>query len=141
MLKSLRKFSMLAAVVLSLAAAGSAHAGLSDTFVASDGKVFQTHSVISVEKGAGVIYVKQASGTVQPFADATGSVWLKVAATMNYTTRFVKVPGTDRWINVNYITEISCISNQTVFGYPTSTQPEWFQDSCALHTAVKNLSN
>ncbi len=134
----MKLFKILLASVVFMS--GIAQAGLSESFVASNGKIFQVHSSISVEKGEGVIYVKQASGTVHPFQDTTGSVWLKVASYMNTATHHVRVPNTDRWMNTNFTTEISCVSNQTVFAYPTSTPAEWFQDGCSLQVAAQNLS-
>lgn len=119
----------------------SAFAGLGENFVASDGKVFQIHSALSVEKGANVIYVKQASGTVQPFADSTGAVWNKVVSVLNSSNHYVKNPTSDRWYNTYFTTEISCISSQTVLGYPTNAPAEWISDNCALHQAIKNASN
>ena len=118
----------------------SAFAGLSESFVAADGKVFQIATVLSVEKVTGFVSVKQATGSVQNFSDPSGTVWNRVLVVLNSSNHYVKVPNSNRWMNTAPATEISCISNQTAFGYP-SAQPEWFQDACALHTAVKNVSN
>ena len=128
-------------LILSLSFASFVNAAtLADNFVASDGKVFQIHSVNSVEKGAGVIYVKQTTGSIQGFADTNGSVWTKVSNYINYTGHYVRIQGTDRYMNTWFTTEISCISNQSAFGYTTG-QAEYFADGCALQNAVKALSN
>lgn len=128
-------------LALSLFAFAANAATLTENFVASNGQVFQIHSVLSVEKGAGVIYVKQATGSIHPFADATGAVWTKVLNSANFSQHYIRVGTTDRYMNTTVITEISCVSSQTVFGYYSASQPEWFQDGCALHTAVRNASN
>lgn len=141
-MKRFKLLSCLLAVALSLGTVVSSTAAtLPQNFAASDGKVFQINTALSVEKGAGVIYVKHYSGTVMPFADATGTLWTKVLNSPNFSQYFIKIPNTDRYMNTTLSSEISCISSQTVFAYPFSTQAEWFQDNCALHTVVKNASN
>lgn len=134
----MKKLFLTFALLFSVAASA---ATLPENFAASDGRVFQIHSALSVEKGAGVIYIKAASGSVFPFADSTGAVWTKVINSANFNQRYVKVPNTDRYMNTTFSVEISCISQQTVFSYPTSAPAEWFQDGCALHAIVKNSSN
>lgn len=118
----------------------SAFAGLAESFVAADGKVFQIASVLSVEKGNGTVNIKQASGTVQQFSDPQGTVWAKVLVVLNSSNHYVKVPNINRYMNTAVATEVSCISNQTAFGY-VGAPAEYFADACALQTAVKNASN
>lgn len=131
--------SLATAAVLT-ACGGNAYAGtLPESFKADNGKVFQIHSVLSVEYANGTVIVKQATGSAQPFPDATGAVWSKVLASTDFYKHYVQVPGTVRYMNTSVTTEISCISNQSVFGYPQG-QPEFFADACALHNAVKNAA-
>lgn len=115
-------------------------ATLGDNYVASDGKVFQISNILSVEKGINTVMIKQLTGTVQPFADATGSVWNKVVNSYGFSQRFIRVGTSDRYMETTHTTEISCINNQSAFGY-TSAQPEYFADGCALQNAVKANSN
>jgi hypothetical protein len=123
------------------ACGGHANAAtLPESFVPDNGKIVQIHSVISIEKVAGAINVTQSTGSVFTVPDATGAVWSKILANSTFYQHYVQVPGTLRYMNTNFTTEISCISNQTAFGYPAA-QPIYFADGCALHAAVKAAAN
>ncbi len=116
-------------------------ATLNSNYVASDGKVFQTANILAVEQGTGTILITQATGTVQPFADTTGSIYTKVVSAYGFSHRFVKVSATStKFINVALATEVSCMSNQSAIGFPAA-QPIWLQDACVFQNAVKALSN
>jgi len=131
-------FATAAMLVLS----ASASAGpLAKNYVADNGKVFQTEHVLSVESVPGEVRVKQLTGSVHHFPDASGAVFQKVRTSPTFAASFVQVPGTNRFMKTDSTTEISCISSQTVFAYPSSAPAEWFADGCQLHAVVKASAN
>jgi hypothetical protein len=132
---------VLFAAVALLASFAAGAAPLTQNFVADNGKVFQINHVLSVEKVPGFVNVKQALGTVHPFPDATGAVFQKVRTSPGFDASFVRVPGTDRYMKTTGTSEISCVSSQTVFAYPSQAPAEWFADGCQLHSVVKASAN
>ena len=137
-----KSLSALIAVACLLACGGAQAAPLSYNFVADSGQVFQTKNVLSVEKAPGYVKVRQMSGTVQSFPDATGAVFNKVLNSPSFAASFVQVPGTTRYVNTTVVTEVLCYSGtQTAIGYPSPVQAEFFNDGCQLHAVVKASSN
>jgi hypothetical protein len=134
--------TLFACMALTACGGNAFAATLPESFVPDNGRIFQIHSVLSVEQAPGAINVKQSSGSVFILPDATGAVWAKVLANPTFYQHYVQVPGTNRYMNTQFAAEISCISNQTAFSYGQSNSPvEWFADSCALWNAVKAKAN
>ena len=128
--------------VLAFSAFAATAATLTLNFVADNGLVFQIANVFSVDYDGSSVIVRMPNGSNQYFADASGGVYAKVLASAGFSSRFVRVNATsNRYMNTQLASEISCVSNQTAFGYYSANNPEFFNDGCALHNAVKAASN
>lgn len=123
-----------------VACGGNANAAtLPASFVDDNGQVFQIDTMLSVEKVGATIKVKQPDGYPKFYADASGNVWAKIVASAIVASAYAQVPGANRYLNTKVAWVITCISNQTVFGYATIA--EYFPDSCALHAVVRGRAN
>jgi hypothetical protein len=127
--------------VLALSAFAATAATLNLNFVADNGRVFQIANVFSVDYDGSSVIVRMPNGSNQYFADASGGVYAKIKASDGFSSRFVRVGTSNRYMNTQLASEISCVSNQTAFGYYSANNPEFFNDGCALHNAVKAASN
>lgn len=134
---------MFLSLALSLFAFAASAGALTQNFVADNGRVFQIANVLSVDYNGWSVVIKTANGGNQYFDDATGAVYARIISSAGFNSRFVRVGTSNRYMNTQTnISEISCISNQTVFAWAIgANQPEYFNDGCALHTAVRNASN
>lgn len=133
---------MLAMAVVALMAitiTPASAATLPASFADDNGQVFQLETMLSVEKVGATIKIKQPDGYPKFYADASGNVWAKVIASSIISAKYAQVPGANRYMNTSVAWIVTCISNQTVFGYATIA--EYFPDSCALHAVVRAGAN
>lgn len=139
----LKKLILVSALASSVMFSNTTEAAtLTLNFVSDTGKVFQIASILSVDWNGSSVVVRMPNGSDQYFADASGSVYAKVLASAGFSSRFIRVNATsNRYMNTQLASEISCIGNQTAFGYYSANNPEFFNDACALHNAVKAASN
>lgn len=136
--------AMLCATVLAALSIGSvaSAASLTNNFKDSNGKVFQTETVLSIEKVGTAINIRDAAGLVHSYVDSTGSVMTAVLASSYVASHYVQVPGTSKYMHTTNASDITCYySSQSMFTYPGATQQEAFADGCQLWQAVKAISN
>lgn len=140
-----RAFSVLTLSILACAALSApvGAATLSNNFKDINGKVFQTETVLSIEKVGTAINIRDTAGSVHSYVDnGSGSVMSAVLASAYVTSHYVQVPGQSKYMHTTNATEVICYSGtQTAFSYPGTTPAEFFADGCQLWQAVKAVSN
>lgn len=137
------KFAAMALMCLAMAACGGAHAAtLTQNYGAADGTVFQVDTANTVEQYAGYVKVTRADGTIEQYADATGTLMYRITESPEFAKHYILIPGSQqKYINTTRPTKIYCSGSSTAFLYPGNPTPTLFADACALWRAVQGWSN
>ncbi len=133
-------FAVCAAALMSIAAVAPAAAAEHDcSFVADNNKVYSISDKITLEQQPGYVLLKQASGTVEWFPDATGATWNKIVASQCFQKTYATSSPTKRF-NTAVATSINCFTSGTVVGYQ-NLGGENYADGCAGHANAKAKAN
>lgn len=143
-MKSIKIFA--AAIIFAALAAcgGQAQAQvLPKIFSASNGNVFTTHDIRSIEFTGGQIILTYTAGGISTgeFPDNAGIYAAKVKASPGFYDQFVQVGTSQRYVNVTQSRWTLCNNGHTMMVWQQGQSEDFNGDGCALHQAIKARAN
>lgn len=138
-MKSFLKAALAALVVTLAACGGNANAQVIPlTYKASDNKaLISLTNAKSITVVSGKLRIENAATNYADVLD-NGTVYAAIIVDPKFLAQYVQVGATAKWLNINQIATLECVSNKSRVLWQSKWQyaSDDFQDNCAVFYAV-----